>query len=162
MVEKMIHYLKGMNGQVEVYEDKLVIKRKGVFGWASHGFAGDRVIPISSIKTIQYKAGSLIQNGFIQFGISGSIEKGGDFKRAVHDENSIILHMGEQSNKALDIKNYIENKICELNNKNSNLAIHNNISSADEILKYKQLLDQGIINNEEFENKKKQLLNCDK
>lgn len=36
---------------------------------------------------------------------------------------------------------------------------HNNISPADEILKYKQLLDSGIITQEEFELKKKQLLN---
>lgn len=33
------------------------------------------------------------------------------------------------------------------------------ISSADEIRKYKQLLDEGIISAEEFEEKKKQLLN---
>ncbi len=31
-------------------------------------------------------------------------------------------------------------------------------SAADEILKYKQLMDQGIITEEEFEAKKKQLL----
>lgn len=32
------------------------------------------------------------------------------------------------------------------------------VSSADEILKFKNLLDQGIISEEEFEVKKKQLL----
>ena len=35
----------------------------------------------------------------------------------------------------------------------------NNSSQADEILKFKNLLDQGIISEEEFETKKKQLLN---
>lgn len=35
----------------------------------------------------------------------------------------------------------------------------NNSSQADEILKFKNLLDQGIISEEEFEAKKKQLLN---
>lgn len=34
----------------------------------------------------------------------------------------------------------------------------NGISGADEILKYKNLLDQGIITQDEFETKKKQLL----
>ena len=34
-----------------------------------------------------------------------------------------------------------------------------NSSQADEILKFKNLLDQGIISEEEFETKKKQLLN---
>lgn len=39
-------------------------------------------------------------------------------------------------------------------------TIQNNVgSAADEILKYKQLLDMGVITQEEFEAKKKQLLN---
>ena len=33
-----------------------------------------------------------------------------------------------------------------------------NASAADEILKFKQLMDAGVITSEEFENKKKQLL----
>ncbi|PHA45142.1 hypothetical protein COE68_10365, partial [Bacillus toyonensis] len=32
------------------------------------------------------------------------------------------------------------------------------VSGADEILKYKELLDQGVISEEEFQAKKKQLL----
>ena len=35
----------------------------------------------------------------------------------------------------------------------------NSISAADEIMKFKQLLDGGIITQEEFNEKKKQLLN---
>lgn len=35
---------------------------------------------------------------------------------------------------------------------------NNGVSSADEILKYKQLLDQGVITEEEFQNKKKELM----
>ena len=40
-----------------------------------------------------------------------------------------------------------------------NTADKEPISAADEILKFKQLLDAGIITQEEFEAKKKQLLN---
>ena len=39
------------------------------------------------------------------------------------------------------------------------LLIEDNISSADEIKKYKDLLDAGVITEEEFEAKKAQLLN---
>lgn len=41
----------------------------------------------------------------------------------------------------------------------TDVNIVNTASGADEILKYKKLLDDGIITNEEFEEKKKQLLN---
>lgn len=42
---------------------------------------------------------------------------------------------------------------------NSNVETKTETSSADEILKFKELMDQGIITEEEFNQKKKQLLN---
>ena len=49
--------------------------------------------------------------------------------------------------------------ICANNQSISeNTSVASSISSADEIIKYKQLLDQGIITQEEFNEKKKQLL----
>lgn len=60
-----------------------------------------------------------------------------------------------------EIINKIQNTINEtLNNyKNqSKIVIQNSSSSADEIIKFKQLLDMGVITQEEFEQKKKQLL----
>ena len=43
------------------------------------------------------------------------------------------------------------------NSETTNVQV-NNVSSADEIRKYKSLYDDGIITEEEFLNKKKQLL----
>ena len=40
----------------------------------------------------------------------------------------------------------------------SEYKVENNISEADELRKYKALLDDGIITQEDFEKKKKQLL----
>ena len=51
--------------------------------------------------------------------------------------------------------NYIIQKISEYKNVEKK---SNKISDADEILKFKKLLDEGIITQEEFEKKKKQLL----
>ena len=48
--------------------------------------------------------------------------------------------------------------ICESNNCNASEQQTQPSSSADEIMKFKNLLDQGIITKEEFELKKKQLL----
>lgn len=53
----------------------------------------------------------------------------------------------------------IENYINQARNKsNSSAPTTNQVSAADEILKFKNLLDQGIINQEEFDKKKKELL----
>ena len=64
-------------------------------------------------------------------------------------------------NQAKECQNMLDllrqNKILNRLNKEKNVST-NNISSADELKKYKELLDAGIITAEEFEAKKKQLL----
>lgn len=57
--------------------------------------------------------------------------------------------LGEEVKKAI-------NKARNLENNNN--SIENTLSNADEIRKYKQLYDEGIINQEEFEKKKQELL----
>ena len=52
-------------------------------------------------------------------------------------------HIKESTNDKLEFDNYAQT----------------NISGADEIMKYKKLLDEGIISQEEFETKKTQILN---
>ena len=60
-------------------------------------------------------------------------------------------------------KSTIKNKIYELQNqaKGNNGVIQNivnQVSGADEILKYKQLLDAGVLTQEEFDRKKQEIL----
>ena len=55
----------------------------------------------------------------------------------------------------------IVNEQVELYKKNKNISksqVLNNISPADELIKYKQLLDMGALTKEEFDKKKKELL----
>ena len=59
----------------------------------------------------------------------------------------------------LEIKNYIQKRVEEINNQaKEERRFQNNGSSADEILKLKQLLDMGEITQEEFDEQKKKLL----
>ena len=63
--------------------------------------------------------------------------------------NDFANSVGAEIRKAFE--NYKDNYVVKVNG--------SNVSSADEILKFKQLLDAGIITQEEFETKKKQILN---
>ena len=56
---------KGVNGQVEIVGTKIVISRKGVMAFMTHGFKGDKEILISHISSIQYKEADMITNGYI-------------------------------------------------------------------------------------------------
>lgn len=58
-----------------------------------------------------------------------------------------------------DITVLLDKILYENNKRHENIQIQNSLSSADEILKYKNLLDAGIISVEEFENAKEKLLN---
>ena len=53
------------------------------------------------------------------------------------------------------IYEYVQDRVRAAKESKNNPA---NVSAADEILKFKQLLDSGIITQEEYESKKKQLL----
>jgi hypothetical protein len=63
----------------------------------------------------------------------------------------------EQINEAKVLKKFLENKIREIKN-TSRTPIQNQQSSADELLKYSNLLEKGIISKEEFDSMKKKLL----
>jgi hypothetical protein len=62
-----------------------------------------------------------------------------------------------QINEAKLLKTFLDNKIREIKN-TSRTPIQSQQSSADELLKYSNLLEKGIISQEEFDSMKKKLL----
>ncbi|HYF83339.1 MAG TPA: DUF4429 domain-containing protein [Clostridia bacterium] len=147
--------LKGINGQLELYEDKIVMKRKGALSKLTQGFfKGDKSIYLSQISEIQVKPGTWATNGYIQFTLSGGNENTKGIFDATKDENAVIF-----SKKDNDLVSRIKDKIEELKTSlNKTGTVINSLSPADEIKKYKELLDDGIITEEEFNKKKKDLL----
>ncbi len=156
LLEEVILQLNGYNGQLYVYEDKLIIERKGFLGMISNGLSGRKTIPMSTIQNIQFKEAGSLFNGYIQFGILGGIEKQNGLSGAVNDENSIIF-LESGNAKALEIKDYIEKAILSRGNA-VNPSTANNLFVADEIMKLKQLLDMEVLTQDEFNMQKKRLL----
>ena len=78
----------------------------------------------------------------------GSKESKGGVFAATKDENTVMFV--KRAKMAEEIKTYIEGI---LSNKGQT-QVAATTSGADEILKYKELLDQGIITEEEFQAKK--------
>jgi len=153
-----LFYLKGVNGQLEVYDDKVIISRKGVMGFISQGLAGDKTIPMHAIQSIQFKEGNVLTNGFIQFAVLGGRERQGGVFTATQDENTIMLKMGEQSRIGAQIKEHIEKRISNTYKPQAPQTVIQKESDADELIKFKKLLDTGVITQDEFNAKKKQLL----
>ncbi|PEI77461.1 hypothetical protein CN526_26785 [Bacillus wiedmannii] len=128
------------------------IKRKGALNFFNHGLDGEKTIDINNLTGIQVKKAGFT-NGYIQFIFLGSQESKKGVFAATQDENTVMFAKKEQK-MADEIKEYIEGFLAN----KSKPQVAATVSGADEILKYKELLDQGVITEEEFQAKKKQLL----
>lgn len=85
----------GKNGKVELYDSKIVIKRKGLLTKVTHMGTGEKEIRINDITGIQFKDPSLATVGYIQFGQSGYSEDDGGTFSAASDENSVTFKRGQ-------------------------------------------------------------------
>lgn len=111
---------------------------------------------MNNITAVQFKKPG-ITSGYIQFAILGSQESKGGIFNAIKDENTISFAGKEDTAKALELKSIVEDFIMN-KSKMVNLGLNQNFSVADEILKYKKLHEAGVLTDEEFESKKRDLL----
>jgi hypothetical protein len=148
----------GVHGSIELVGNKIIIKRtKGLMSRLSYGIKGNKEILIKTITSIQFKSAGIL-NGYIQFSFSGGKDNTGGILDAAGDENTVFFTKKQQP--AFEkLKSIIEEKIEALNNNNNSQAQQAFlVNVADEIKKLAELKDSGILTEEEFTAKKKQLL----
>ncbi|MCX6810074.1 MAG: SHOCT domain-containing protein [Candidatus Berkelbacteria bacterium] len=149
MEDEIIKEAKGVTGQLLLYKTKVVIKRRGVISFMNHGIKGDKEIPIRNITSIQFKRAGMI-NGYIQFGITGSIESKKGILAAQSDENTVAFNTWQQG-PFNEIKQILDERV-------NREEAQGSFSEAEEIEKFHKLHKQGIITKEEFETQKKKIL----
>ena len=147
------YLLRGVNGQIEVYNDRVVIKRKGFLAKTTQGFfKGDKTFYINQLSGVQVKHGTVLTRGYIQFVVAGSRESKGGLYSAVGDENTVMF--AQKDNNFVDsMQQYIEKA-----RSTPVQQVSTPVSMADEIKKFKQLLDDGVITQAEFDKQKAKLL----
>ena len=142
---------KGVNGQIELSDNKVCILRKGILGFLTQGLKGDKNIMISTISSIQFKKAGMVTNGYIQFAFSGGQEAKGGLFQGTKDENTVMFNKKQQP-LFEKIRDTVENRIQSVNKTDSTN------SDADELSKLADLRDKGILTEKEFQQKKKQIL----
>ena len=85
----------GINGQMSVDENFIVIGRKGLNAKMTQGLKGDKRIPMTSVTSVQFKEASALMGGYIQIGILGAIESNSGIIGAQYDENSVNFRKGQ-------------------------------------------------------------------
>ena len=146
---------------LDVYDNKVVFTSTQSTSTLVTGFLfggsvtqGEKTIYYKDALGVQYKPSSVL-DGYIQIETaagnmtSSSSQYGG--------ENSIQFSGKERNAEAEVIVAFIKKQIDAIKNTPTGEAIHK-VSPAEELKKYKELLDMGVITQEEFDVKKKELL----
>lgn len=158
-IEKPVYEVDGNLGTtLKVYEDHCVISvtsggKVFFYGGFEKVIGGDKEFYYCDITTIQFKNLTKI-SGYIQFeypgamnGLNYTSENSFAFSEALGTKEYQQLKQTMQI-----VYEYIQKKVREYK------SMKREISPADEIKKYKELLDNGVITQEEFEEKKQDLL----
>ena len=155
---KPIYDIKGARGRsIKVFEDKCIISTKAGFGSFVTGNAsdGEKVLYYTDVLGVQFKKAGL-QLGYLQLETASSSMN----NRADNFFNENSFTFEENLNAEMEfVTKYVKQKVEEVKKqKNAPVVVANSVSAADELKKFKELLDLGIITQEEFDAKKKQLL----
>jgi len=156
--EGVCYAVKGVRGRfLRVYEDKCIITVKpGLGSLITHNVTdGEKTIYFVDCVGVQFKeAGVLI--GYLQLETASAL--GNNRRDNFFAENSFTFDTTTISNEDMKtVVNFIKEKIDQLKKRQNNPTV-SSISSADELKKYKDLFDAGVLTQEEFEQKKKELL----
>jgi len=140
----------GLNGTISVYEDKVVISRKGLH---TVTLGKETDVMISRVQGVSFREAGF-SAGYLRILLAGDKPD-----VAGTDMNPHTIMFKKKNNEDMKkIKDTIYDLVNNALKSDVGTTVINQISSADELKKFKDLLDSGIITQEEFEAKKKELL----
>ena len=151
----------GINGQMSVDENFIVIGRKGLNAKMTQGLKGDKRIPMTSVTSVQFKEASALMGGYIQIGILGAIESNSGIIGAQYDENSVNFRKGQERDFQA-IRDFIEKQIIE-RSKPQVITVQTAAPAAapsklDQLKQLGELRDSGVLSPEEFEVEKAKIM----
>lgn len=154
MSELIYSQLKGAQKVLNVYDDHIQLTQIQNFRTllTQDWFQGEKEIFFYDITSVQFKSANQFILGFIQFEVPG-VHSRNNFG----SENSWTFE-ASQNDIAKEVCEYIRTRVREIKQPTNNSVNKTPFSPAGEVLKLKELLDLGIISQEEFNTKKKQLL----
>lgn len=141
----------GNNGRMILGDGTLTISRKGtgLLTALNLGLQGDKVIQLNQITAVELRPPGLMTSGYIRLSINGRDPVGG-LMEAVKDENAVLL----TKDQLADFEALKDAVLARIGRAAGQPAS----SAADEIEKLAALRDRGILTDDEFNQKKRQLL----
>ena len=115
----------------------------------------DKTIPFAQLASIEYSPPGMMSAGYLYFQTIGSSGTKIKDKMAMSLDENAVFFMKKYNDLALNIKSAVEDAIIAASSNGKTSPVH---SDADELLKLKNLLDAGVLTQEEFDKKKAQIL----
>ena len=146
---------------IEADDTGVTIKRKGLRNLANRGGLGSTKIPYWAIASVTFHKSHLFGGKIELNTISGPQHNGGlggldpTTAFSAYGSNTAVPFRDSKNKEMKALVDFIQEKINEAHKPQQAAA---SVDTADEIAKYKKLADDGTITQEEFEAKKKQLL----
>lgn len=159
----LVYSIDGVRGRhIDIYQDKAVINTKATIGsvLTRNATDGEKTIYYVDCIGIQFKP-SKMTIGYLQ--IETAAFSGNNQVSNFFNENSFTFDLSVISNEKMkEVADYVKAQIDAIKKtKYQPSPAQNNTAApsiADELLKLKQLVDMGVLTQEEFDAKKKQLL----
>ena len=153
-MEEALMEAMGINGKAILYENVLRIKRVGVANFFSGASKTEKDILISQIGSIQFKKAGFLNNGYIELILMHGHEKHESDRDHEIYEDIISFRVGQQE-AFEELREALEAKMAR---GSVSARPSRSASDLDELDKLASLLDRGVITQDEFNRKKKQIL----
>ncbi len=141
-------------------DNGITFNRKGLSSALNRGHVGADKVPYYAVSAVNYKDPGLTRGNF---GVStnGDDNQHGGYASfdaissgSAYSQKYMVVFGRKHKDEILKLKAFVEEKVKEAHQPKETTQS----SAADEIAKFKKLADNGVITQEEFEAKKKQLL----
>lgn len=146
--EGCLYFINGLQGTLAIYEDYIEFNFSGsaVKKYMS-GFGGVKKVYYNQINSIQKRDATDMVNGTIEFELPGMAAS------AFSQNENLITFLPKYQEEADRIYDYVDKKILEINQAKTqpSQVVQNEVSPMAKIKEAKELLDMGVITQEEFD-----------
>uniref|UniRef100_UPI0025D96641 zinc-ribbon domain-containing protein n=1 Tax=uncultured Methanobrevibacter sp. TaxID=253161 RepID=UPI0025D96641 len=146
--EGCLYFMNGLQGTLAIYDDYIEFDFTGgkVKKYLS-AFGGVKKVYYNQINSIQKRDATEVVNGTIEFELPGMSAS------AFSQNENLITYLPKYQEEADKIYDFVNNKILELNRAQTQptQVVQNEVSPMAKIKEAKELLDMGVITQEEFD-----------
>jgi len=150
--------VEGVNANLLLLEDRVRIQRREERTFLNQGFRREREILLSQIASIRFRKATALGNGFIQFVLSGG--RGVADSDVARDENTILFRSARQAEferikAAIEMRKSAAGAVLPHYQPQPQSRTPSYIEELEQLA---SLRDKGIITEDEFAAKKRQIL----